>query len=86
MDSGWRPSVPPLPSRLPLDSATRQHVQHLPDRLLTIGELRESQVFLYLIAIAPTLLLLDDVAGIGQIGDEGVRMPLGDVEVGRNVA
>jgi len=41
---------------------------------------------LYLVAIAATLSLLDDVPGFGEIGDDGERVSLGDAEVGRDVA
>jgi hypothetical protein len=76
--------IPPL--RLPLHSATRQNVQHLPDHLFAIGELRQGEVGLDLIAITATRSLLDEITGIGEIGDDGVSMSVGDAEVGRDVA
>ena len=39
-----------------------------------------------LIAVAATVLLLDDVSGIGEVGDNGVRAAFGDVEARRDVA
>jgi len=74
------------PRGLPWGCATRQHVQHLPDRLLSIGELWQRQVVLHLIAVAATLSLLEDVPGFGEIRDDGVRVALGDAEVDRNIA
>jgi hypothetical protein len=79
-------SVFRFPCRLPFHSATRQNVQYIPDRLLTISEFRQRQVALHLIAIATTFSLLDDVAGVCQIVDDGVGVPFGDAEIGRNVA
>jgi hypothetical protein len=76
--------IPPL--CLPFGSATRQNIQNLPNRLLAIGEFRQRQLLLHLIAIAATLPLLDDVTGFGQIGDDGVGVSLRDAKIGRNVA
>jgi hypothetical protein len=74
---------PPL--CLPFRSATRQNIQYLPDRLLTIWELRQRQLVLDLITIATTLSLLDDVTSVGQIGDDGVGVSLRYAKVGRDV-
>lgn len=41
---------------------------------------------LHLIAIAATFSLLEDVTGVGQIVDDGVGVPFGDAEIGRDVA
>lgn len=58
-----------------------QHVQDVPNRLLTIGKLRQRQLGLHLVAVSPTFSLLHDVAGIRQIGHDGVCVSLGDTEV-----
>lgn len=79
-------SVSRLPNWLPLGATTDQNVQHVPDRLLAIGELRQGQVALHLVAISATLSLLDDIAGFGQIADDGVRVALGDPEIRSDVA
>jgi hypothetical protein len=76
--------LPPL--CVPFRSTTRQNIQYLPNRLLTIGEFRQGQLVLYLIAIAATLSLLDYVTGVGQIGDDGVGMSLRYAKIGRDVA
>ena len=39
-----------------------------------------------MIAIAATFFLLEDVPGVGQIVDDGVGVPFGDPEIGRDVA
>ena len=52
----------------------------LPDRL------RERQVGLDLVAVAAAVLLLDDVPGLGEIGDDAVGGALGDARPGRDVA
>jgi hypothetical protein len=83
---GVATSVRLLPLCLPFRSTTRQNIQYLPNRLLTIGEFRQGQLVLYLIAIAATLSLLDDVTGVGQIGDDGVGMSLRYAKIGRDVA
>ena len=69
------------PGRLPPLSATGQDIQHLPDRLLAIREVWQSKVCLYLVAIAATLPHLDDVPGVGEVSDDGVRVALGDTEI-----
>lgn len=43
-------------------------------------------MFLYLVAVATTLSLLQDVPGFGEIRDDGVRVSFGDTEVDRNIA
>ena len=39
-----------------------------------------------MIAIAATFSLLEDVTGVGQIVDNGVGVPFGDAQIGRDVA
>jgi len=46
----------------------------------------QREVRLDLVAVAAAVLLLDDVAGPGQVGDDAVGAALGDVELGRDVA
>lgn len=41
---------------------------------------------LYLVAVATTLALFDDVAAFGQIADDGVRAALGDTQFSGDVA
>ena len=50
------------------------------------GSSGKRQMALHLVAVSTTLSLLEDVAGFGEIGDDGVRVSLGDAEVGRDVA
>jgi hypothetical protein len=38
------------------------------------------------VAVAAAVLLLDDVAGLGQVGDDAVGAALGDAQAGRDVA
>ena len=46
----------------------------------------ERQVGLDLVALAAAVLVLDDVAGLGEIGDDAVGGALGDARPGRDVA
>ena len=80
-----RPSTR-IPFQLPLRWTTSQDLQHVPDRPPAIGKFRQGQVALHLVAIPATFSLLDDIAGIRQIGDDGVRVPLGDTEVSCDLA
>jgi hypothetical protein len=59
----------------------RQDLQHISDRASLIGQFRQGQVTLNLIAIPATVSLLDDISGIGQISHDGVRVSLGNAEV-----
>jgi len=43
-------------------------------------------VRLDLVAVAAAVLLLDEVAGCGQVGDDAVGAALGDVQAGGDVA
>jgi hypothetical protein len=78
-------SVRPPPLCLPFRSTCRKNIQYLSNRLLTIGELRQWQLLLNLIAIAATLSLLNDVARVGQIGDNGIGVSLRYAKVGGDV-
>src|SRR5205085_11007366 len=52
--------------------------QDLADGGLAGGRLPERLVGLDLVAVTPALLLLDDVAGLGEVGDDAVGAALGD--------
>jgi hypothetical protein len=39
-----------------------------------------------LVAIPPTVFLLDDIPGLGQVGDDAVGVAFGDGKAGRDVA
>src|SRR5437764_11055802 len=49
-----------------------EQVEHLADRRLTRRALAQWLVGLHLVAVAPPLPLLDDVAGLGQVGNDAV--------------
>jgi hypothetical protein len=63
-----------------------QEIQHFADGLLPVGRLRYGEMGLDLVAIPPTVLLLDDIAGLGEVGDDPVSVPLGDGKTGGDVA
>ena len=48
--------------------------------------LGKRQVGLDLVAVAAAVLVLDDVAGLGEVGDDAVGGALGDADSGRDVA
>ena len=52
-------------------------------RLSVFGE---RQVGLDLVAVAAAVLVLDDVPGLGEIGDDAVGGALGDARPGRAIA
>jgi hypothetical protein len=75
LDSVLRPSAGLL-----LRYRPDQDIEHFPDRLFPIGEVWQGQLLLHLITVTPAFPLLDHVARLGQIGDDGKRMPLGDIQ------
>src|SRR5205823_358434 len=54
----------------------------LADRAFPAGGLGEREVGLDLVAVAAAVLLLDQVAGLGQLGDDAVGAALGDAHPG----
>ena len=50
------------------------------------GGFGQGQVRLDLVAVTAAVLLLDEVAGCGQVGDDAVGAALGDVDAGGDVA
>jgi hypothetical protein len=64
--------------RSPTFLGPRQEIQHLTDGLFPVGRLRYREMGLDLVAVPPTVLLLDDVPGLGQVGDDAVGVTLGD--------
>ena len=60
--------------------------QDLADRAIPASGLREREVRLDLVAVAAAVLLPDQVAGLGEIGDDAVGAALGDAQAGRDVA
>jgi len=62
-----------------------EHVQHLADGSLGTERTAQRQMPLDLVAVATTLLLLDDVTGIGEFGDDRIGAALGDVQLGGDV-
>src|SRR5579864_7500989 len=59
--------------------------QDLADRAFPASWLREREVRLDLVAVAAAVLLLDHVAGLGQLGDDAISAALGDAQPGRDV-
>jgi hypothetical protein len=59
-------------------SGSGQKVQDSADGLVPAGELGEGQMALDHIAVPTTFLALLEVAGVGQLGDDGVGPALGN--------
>src|SRR4051794_22595203 len=62
-----------------------QQMEYFADRPLVAG-IGQRQVRLYLVAVAAPVLLLHDVAGFGEVGDDDVGRAFRDVECGREIA
>lgn len=54
--------------------------EHLADRSLSTNRFWQGKVVLDPVPIATAVLLLDDIAGLGQVGNDAERGALGDVE------
>lgn len=63
-----------------------QHVEYLADGPLARDGLAQRQVPLDLIAVATTVLLLDDVARFSQLCDDSEGAALGDIQRGGDLA
>jgi hypothetical protein len=63
-----------------------QEGQDFADGAFPAGGFGQGQVRLDLVAVAAAVLLLGEVAGCGQVGDDGVGAALGDVQAGGDVA
>lgn len=63
-----------------------QQIKHLADGLFPVSRLRQWEMGLDLVTIPPTVLLLDHIAGLGQVGDDAVRVTFGNGETCRDVA
>lgn len=74
------------PRGLRLRHLASKGTQDVPNDLVSVGGLWKRQVVLNLIAIATSVSLLHDVAGFGQIVDNSVGTPFGEVETGRDIA
>ena len=62
-----------------------EQVEHFADGPLTVDRVPERQIFLDPIPVATTSLLLDHVAGVDEVGDDGVGSALGDPGNGGDV-
>jgi hypothetical protein len=60
--------------------------QDFADGAFVPGGFWQRQVRLDLVAVAAAFLLLDHVAGLGQVGDDAVGAALGDAQADRDVA
>src|SRR5207247_6776392 len=58
----------------------REEGQDFADGAFPAGGFGQGQVRLDLVAVAAAVLLLDEVAGCGQVGDDAVGAALGDVQ------
>src|SRR5690348_7827827 len=65
---------------IPCDVTTAEELEHLADRALLARRFRQRQVVLHLVAVAPTVALLDHVARLGEVGDDTERGALRDPE------
>jgi hypothetical protein len=63
--------------------AAAQDGEDFADGRFLAGSLRQRQVRLDLVAVAAAVLLPDQVAGLGEIGDDAVGAALGDAQAGR---
>ena len=63
-----------------------EQVQDLPDGPVATDRLTQWPIALGAVAVATAFLLLDDVAGVSQLGDYSVGAAFGDVGCGRDVA
>jgi hypothetical protein len=73
--------MPTISSPTPARSARTSRMVH--SRLTGFWQ---RQVRLDLVAVAAAVLVLDDVPGLGEIGDDAVGGALGDARPGRDVA
>jgi hypothetical protein len=64
---------------------TGKHGQNFPDGGLPAGGFWQRKVRPDLVAVTAAILLLDDVAGVGQVGDDAVGAAFGDADAGRDV-
>jgi hypothetical protein len=67
-------------------SGVDEQSEHLADRAISTDSFWQGEVVLDAVAIATPVLVLDDVAGLGQVGDDAKRGALGDVERSGDVA
>jgi hypothetical protein len=74
-----------LPGRSERGVGADKKSQDLADRTFPAGGLREPEVRLDLVAVAAAFLLLDHVAGLGQLGDDALGAALGDAHPDRDV-
>jgi hypothetical protein len=79
---------PRIPQRLcgPGCRGTHKQFQHLADHPLLADASEKRQVVLDAVALATAVLLLEDVAGLRQVGDEAEGTALRDVERRHDIA
>lgn len=59
---------------------TDEELQDLADAPFPDGRVGQRQVGADLVVVPAPLLLLDDIASVGEVGDDGVRAALGDTQ------
>jgi hypothetical protein len=67
-------------------SGVDQQSEDLTDRSLSTDGFWQGEMILDAIAVTTPVLVLDDVAGFGQVGDDAEGAALGDIERGSDVA
>src|SRR5208282_2259686 len=70
---------PGSPARLRA-AGVHEQCQHLTDRPLSADGFWQGQMGLDAVAIAAAVLVLDDVAGFGEVGDDAEGAALGDAQ------
>ena len=63
-----------------------EDVEYLADGALLRDRFAQRQVRPDLVAVATAILVLDDVAAVGQVGDDAVGAAFGDIQRGGDVA
>jgi MmyB-like transcription regulator ligand binding domain len=66
--------------------SVHEELKHFADGSLLANASEQREVFLDAVAVATAVLLLEDVAGLGEVGDEAEGAALGDVERRRDIA
>jgi hypothetical protein len=75
----------PLTGSRQRSNEPREQGQDLADGAYPASGVGQRQVRLDLVAVAAPVLVLDHVAGLGQVGNDAVSGALGDAQPGRDV-
>jgi hypothetical protein len=67
-------------------SAVSQQVQHVPDGAFAAVRFGQRHMRLYFVAVASSVLGLDDITSCGEVGNKGTRPSFCDGQARRDVA